>query len=157
MKTLKFFALASIMLFFTANASNAQGRNPNAIDRFPKEHGRTMFDVDYWTFTIPCTGEFVWGTVISNWIRMKDGTDYMFWWNGEVKCFESGNEYILQGNVHAKNMAPGETSTNITSLTLICKCGTKYRLHANMHITYKPDGEIAASHDFENVTCMEEN
>lgn len=157
MKTLKFLALAGIMLFFYANLSNAQGRNPNAINRFPKENGRSMYDVDYWTFLIPCTGEFVWGTVITNCIRKENSSDITFWWNGEVKCFETGNLYVLQGNAHTKYAEPGQVSEVNTSLTLISKCGTKYRLHANMHVNYNQNGDITANHDFENVSCQEGN
>jgi hypothetical protein len=141
MKTLKSIALFSLLLFFSATRMNAQGR--------------TFYDVDYWSFEIPCTGEYVWGTVIEEVIWVKNGLHFIY--NGELKCFETGNVYSFHENYMSESIwhYPDQTFTRVYNFTLMSKTGAKYMLHSNMHITYNSDGTISTSHDFENIRCFE--
>ncbi|MGE5406539.1 MAG: hypothetical protein ACM3NR_02405 [Methanosarcina sp.] len=142
MKTIKIFALSCILLFFTAKSSNAQGHE--------------LYDLDYWVFTIPCTGEFVWGTVSTECIRKGSDISH-FIWNGELTCAETGNRFTFHGKINETSMfpAPGTTFTQEMHFTLMSKSGAKYSVHTNVHITFNSDGTMTASHDFEKVNCRE--
>jgi hypothetical protein len=142
MKTLKIFILVSLLILLSPAKSNAQGK--------------TLYDVDYWTFVIPCTNEFVWGTVIEEYIPARDMRVHLIY-NGELTCFATGNVYDFHENIVHPEWTlpkPGETISSVHNFTLKSKTGAKYTIHARVHITCDSDGTITTSHDFENIKCF---